>query len=984
MSRKSFHSGSCAMSTTITRSRRYAAVPQEPTVGPMTIACVASRYVGGRLGAAPYRRTFPSRRSTEQSIPSAWRSTIATSAVKIASSGAPRVMRSRISVWPASTAARWVRARRCRACTYAIAIALANPTASAIPRAPTSAAITSGSDTSGMPSIAIATHDAETTAAARNRGRPRVVASDTRDPPTGGVSRVNIVTNLPCLYLRARRKRQVSRIPRPSDERASAMPVRAGRQVACEPARILDRARVCYRTAMPSLVAGRALVFAVLCAAFAAPSAAAARGGVAAADAESPTGAAASAAPSAAIVATRVHAVLVNGGGRREINYRSHLEHVRTLVGILDDAGVPRAQITIFSAGGENPSADLAIREDAPARGAWLLPANLAGALGPQIDYVSSSVDGHTLRPARLDRLRAWFIEEGSGLGSGDTLLFYVTDHGEKNDKDTTNNSITLWGESLSVDELRDLLGSLDPEVQVVLVMSQCFSGAFARLMDPARDDGPTPADASHEELRDYADGMIATAWRDPARFEPAIRLLDRIGQAFGSFSPRSLAELDEQARTLPELSTRLKTYAERWRDTLESLRVEVFARFVDANPGWRMRLAAPKLAAMSADERRATARSLLAALVPFAGHDGVRHARLLYLKGKADAAAAARYRAEVRVGVVMRLRAVLMRVAGEVLLDRDGGDVQRAGEALAGCEAFALPPRVPSSSAMIAAAAPGSAPSPLASPQPSPPPFPPLAEEERLLEGLLPAYMGIDFRPLEPARRTKLQLRKGAVTVLHVYPDSPAERAGLEPDDIVLGPPGALFEEPNQVREWTMRRQIDVPTPLAVLRDGEPRTLTLRPGPFPLQFPKLPGPPKVGSAAPPLELDLFRGETDLAAPRSRLLLFWATWCEICKQSVPEVLAYGQAHDVDVVAITDESAETLEEFFRGRHAEFPTIIARDPRRRTFRSYGVSGTPTFVLLDRGGVIRHYQTGYPPEGLRVDGWHWRDDAQILSPH
>lgn len=765
-------------------------------------------------------------------------------------------------------------------------------------------------------------------------------------------------------------------------------------------------------------------------------------GAVAATDAAGPTSVPT---PAAAGAATRVHAVLVNGGGRREINYRSHLEHVRTLVGLLEAAGVPHAQITIFSADGENPTADLATREDAPARGAWLLPANLAGALGPQIDYVSSSVAGYSLRPARLDRLRAWFVEEGSGLGSGDTLLFYVTDHGEKNDKDTTNNTITLWGDSLSVSELHDLLASLDPDVQVVLVMSQCFSGAFAHLMDAAQDDvlpsgrvcgffsappdrpayGCYPenrgklgvghshrffqalgdvdrfadaerrvlvaddspdvphttldvflerrlhaaADAAHEELRDYADGLIATAWREPVRFEPALRLLDRIGQAFGSFSPRSLTELDEQARTLPELSTRLKTYADRWRDALESLRIENFARFLDAQPEWRLRLTAPKLAALGADARRATARNLLAALVPFTGHETVRHARLLYLKRKADAAAAARYRAEVRVGVVMRLRAVLMRVAGEVLLERDGGDVHRAGEALAGCEAFALRPAASSSTAVSL---------------PSPPSFPPLAEEEHLLEGLLPAYMGIDFRPLEPTRRTKLQLRKGAVSVLHVYPDSPAERAGLEPGDVVLGPPDTPFEEPNQVREWTMRRQIDVPTALAILHDGAPRTLTLRPGPFPLEFPKLPGPPKVGSAAPPLEVDLFRGDTDLAAPRSRLLFFWATWCEICKQSVPEVLAFGQSHDVDVVAITDESAETLQEFFRGAHAEFPTIVARDPRRRTFRSYGVSGTPTFVLLDRGGVIRHYQTGYPPEGLRIEGWHWRDDARVLSPN
>jgi thioredoxin-related protein len=96
------------------------------------------------------------------------------------------------------------------------------------------------------------------------------------------------------------------------------------------------------------------------------------------------------------------------------------------------------------------------------------------------------------------------------------------------------------------------------------------------------------------------------------------------------------------------------------------------------------------------------------------------------------------------------------------------------------------------------------------------------------------------------------------------------------------------------------------------------------------------------------------------------------------------VLAFGQSRDVDVVAITDESAETLQEFFAGAHAAFPAIVARDPRRRTFRSYGVSGTPTFVLVDRGGVIRHYQAGYPAEGLQIEGWHWRDDARILSAH
>jgi thiol-disulfide isomerase/thioredoxin len=353
--------------------------------------------------------------------------------------------------------------------------------------------------------------------------------------------------------------------------------------------------------------------------------------------------------------------------------------------------------------------------------------------------------------------------------------------------------------------------------------------------------------------------------------------------------------------------------------------------------------------------------------VVPFTGHDATRHARLLSLKRKADDAAAAHYRAEVRVGVVLRLRAVLMRVAGEVLVARQDEEAQRARDALMSCEAAGLrddPPAITAAS--------------LAAPRS----FPPLAEEERLLDGLLPAYMGIEFRPVDDAKRARLGVRNGAVNVLRVYPESPAARAGLEVGDVVLGPPGTPFEEPNQVREWTMRRQIDVPTPLVIRHDDEVRTVTLRPGPFPLAFPKLPGPPKIGTAAPALDLELFRGDTDLAVARPRLLFFWATWCGICKQSLPEVLAFGQARGVDVVAITDEGAETLQAFFRDEHMPFPEIVAMDPHRRVFQRYGVSGTPTFVVTDRAGIITQYQTGYPPEGLRVEGWHWREDAKALS--
>lgn len=747
-------------------------------------------------------------------------------------------------------------------------------------------------------------------------------------------------------------------------------------------------------------------------------------------------------------IGQRVYVVALNGGGRREINYRSHLQHVRSLVALLTAASVPPEHVAIFSADGDDVAADVATKESTLEQGAWLLPPGVAGAMGPQIEYVSATVDGYTLRPARAEALRAWFEDQGRRLVAGDTLLFYVTDHGDKNEDDLNNNTITLWGEKLSVIELRDLFAMLDPGVRVVLLMSQCYSGAFARLMyrqdgDPSpsgavcgffsapadrpaygcypenrgkdgvghshrflealgelgrfseaerrvlvTDDTPdvphatsdvlferrlrTAAETADAAPRDYVDGLIAEAWRDRAAYEPEIRLLDRIGHAFGTFSPRSIAELDEQTRTLPELSARLTTYAERWQQALDALRVENFARFLDVYPHWRPRVTPEALGALDAAGRRSVTRSVLAQLVPFTGQDPVRHERLVTLKRKAAAAAAARYRAEVRVGVVRRLRGVLLRVAGKAQLAREAGeaigpdDARRATDALARCEDFvlrALPPTLTAASL------------------PEPASFPPLADEQRLLSGLLPAYMGIEFRPLEEAKRVRRGMRKGAVTVMRVYPDSPAERAGLEVGDVILGPPNSPFEEPNQVREWTMRRQIDVPAPLAVWRDAAVRTVAIRPGPFPLELPKLPGPPKVGSAAPALDLEIFRGEADLAAPRSRLLFFWATWCGICKQAIPEVLAYERIHDVQVVAITDEDAETLRPFFGDTRAEFPAVVAMDPLRRVFQRYGVSGTPTFVLVDAGGVIRHYQTGYPAAGLKIEGWNWREDTKAL---
>jgi thiol-disulfide isomerase/thioredoxin len=728
-------------------------------------------------------------------------------------------------------------------------------------------------------------------------------------------------------------------------------------------------------------------------------------------------------APSAWFHTPEIHAVLVNGGGRPSTNFQSHLVHIRGFVGLLEDSGVSPARITVFSGDGADPAADLATRQAHGEDDFWLLPRSAQRALGADIEIIDSTLDGYILQPAKRDALAAWFAGAGRALRGGDTLLFYVTDHGNMNKEDLADNTITLWKEDLSVSQLREMLAQLDPGVRVVMLMSQCFSGSFANAALPPRnvcgyfsstadrpaygcypenrgvdgvghshhflealselgafpeaedrvlvtDDSPDVPNSSSDfflekTLRDaagdadlsaFADALIARAFTRRARWEPEIRLLDRIAHTFGVFSPRSLAELDEKTAKLPELSDRLRTYAQLWTQALDAAAAANLRAFADTHPAWKKKLIPASVKSLSAAARATRRRKLLAALVPFTRADRERYARMQLLHDRAEKAAAAAYRMEVRLGVLLRLRTTLLDIAGRTYLEEGADADARAGyAALRDCEGFAL--RAPAGVPRAADLEP-------------PAPFPALADEQRLVEAVMPAWMGIRYRPPTPAEERDPHRSKGAVNVVTVFDGSPAAAAGLRVGDIILGPPGAPFVEPNQVREWTMRREIGEPAPLRLRRGKRIIDVTLHPSAFPLELPSLPGPPKKGSEAPPLHLESFRGDVEPRPGRSTILFFWATWCAPCKASLPQLLAFAAEHDADVIAITDEPREVLVPFFASFSGEFPGDVAVDVNRMAFQDYGVSGTPTFVLIGPDGKIAAYQTGYnAAKGLQL---------------
>lgn len=737
----------------------------------------------------------------------------------------------------------------------------------------------------------------------------------------------------------------------------------------------------------------------------------------------------------------RVHVLIINGGGRPSQNYQSHLLHVREFLALLLQAGIGPDRISVLNADGSDPGLDMAIREIQPEEDFWLLRGtHLERSLRTPITYTSSEVAGARLEAATKANVTAWFEAARQRLQAGDTLLLYVTDHGTRDPEGKGNSRITLWGdsESLEVRELRSLVASLDPGVRVVALMSQCFSGGFADLMAahlstglPRGDvcgyfsssaDRPaygcypenhgrdnvghsfdflqalradprfpaahaavlvadrTPdvplttgdlylanllrrgAEAAGEPLTAYVDALLREAWRDKAAWEAQLRLLDRIGEGFGMFSPRSLAELEDHATQLPQIIEQFKNYSKAWKAALDSLAEANLTRFLAAHPDWARRVTGSASRLDPAGQRALTA-DLLKALVPWTRADGETSARLTLLRQKSEMAAAPTYRMEVRLAVALRMSAILTDVAGRVYLATRATSAERtAYEALRGCEDLKLGPGGP---------LPG--PTAVAERQS----FPRFEEDLHVAEQILPGWMGIAFRPLPAGKRDELGLAGGAATVVNVFPGSPAQEAGFEPGDIVVGPAGAPFNEPNQIREWTMLAKIDEPAPLDVMRGTEHLRLTLVPKPYPQRWPALPGPPKVASSAPPLALADYRGTTPttLSDGTPRLLFFWATRCAPCKAALPEVLSYEAATRTPVIAITDESADELTAFFGGFTQPFPKTVAVDESRRSFVAYGVSGTPTFVLIDGRGIVRSYTTGYRrARGLGIDGWTW----------
>jgi peroxiredoxin len=123
---------------------------------------------------------------------------------------------------------------------------------------------------------------------------------------------------------------------------------------------------------------------------------------------------------------------------------------------------------------------------------------------------------------------------------------------------------------------------------------------------------------------------------------------------------------------------------------------------------------------------------------------------------------------------------------------------------------------------------------------------------------------------------------------------------------------------------------------------------------------------PKIGETIPGFDTMLLDGKT-LSAESLKgkpvLVMFWATWCPICRKEMPDLQAFYERYrdkGFTVLALSIDAEQIEVDEFWKDHRYTISVGMRTPRHSEL--FGVTKyPPRFFLIDRQGVLRYQKNG-----------------------
>ena len=138
-----------------------------------------------------------------------------------------------------------------------------------------------------------------------------------------------------------------------------------------------------------------------------------------------------------------------------------------------------------------------------------------------------------------------------------------------------------------------------------------------------------------------------------------------------------------------------------------------------------------------------------------------------------------------------------------------------------------------------------------------------------------------------------------------------------------------------------------------------------------------------LGQPAPAIDLPLAgqRGRLNnrlFARNRATIVQFWGLWCPDCLADVDDVAELnrrvGRERGIGFVSVHTRGRYgrwgALEPFFQEKGYRFP--VAVDDDQAAYRAWQMQWVPSFLIVDRAGVIRDYTTDLTAgNGIGVEG-------------
>ncbi|MDH3973700.1 MAG: TlpA family protein disulfide reductase [Deltaproteobacteria bacterium] len=128
-----------------------------------------------------------------------------------------------------------------------------------------------------------------------------------------------------------------------------------------------------------------------------------------------------------------------------------------------------------------------------------------------------------------------------------------------------------------------------------------------------------------------------------------------------------------------------------------------------------------------------------------------------------------------------------------------------------------------------------------------------------------------------------------------------------------------------------------------------------------------------VEDMAPSFEIKTMKGNLfkvdDKKGKAPLFLIFWATWCPVCKEEIPKLKEFYSTFNpkgMEFLAINvgiNDSEKKMKRYSKKYGMDYP--LAFDEGSKITKSFNVMGTPTIIIVDRSGKVRYRDAALPKD-------------------